>query len=142
MIWKCCLKTCLIYATSLLEIKRLELQYAKEKDEKDRQEREREREIERLEREREREIKREKEERERTDKLAREEREYNLKLEAIRNNFTISDESSDTRIDISKYAKLVPVFDEANPDEFFALRKWLLVFDGPKSYALLLYSLL
>ncbi|XP_064088548.1 uncharacterized protein LOC135202962 [Macrobrachium nipponense] len=88
--------------SSVIEVKRLELQYAEREKEKDRKER--------LERE----------ERDRKERLEREEREYKLKLEQLK----IKRETGgveDSNTNVIKYSKMIPSFDENSPDEFFAL---------------------
>ncbi|XP_068213177.1 uncharacterized protein [Palaemon carinicauda] len=91
--------------SSVLEVKRLELQYAEREREKDR--------IERSERE----------ERDRKERLEREEREYKFKLEQLK----IERETGgvarleDSNTNVIKYSKMIPSFDENSPDEFFAL---------------------
>ena len=104
---------------SPLALKQLELKYAKDKDEvarKDRLERE----------ERERKDRLEHEERERKDRIEREEKEREFQLKTLEMKLKLknggdaeTDESGNKFFDISTVVKLVPNFDESDPDEFF-----------------------
>ncbi|XP_068205624.1 uncharacterized protein [Palaemon carinicauda] len=104
---------------SQLTLKQLELQYAREKEERDRQERKEREELERKER-------RERDELERKDRIEREEREHIYQLELLEKKRTIKDnvsqgDESEQVIDVVKASKMIQLFDEADPDEFFML---------------------
>ncbi|XP_068207459.1 uncharacterized protein [Palaemon carinicauda] len=104
---------------SQLTLKQLELQYAREKEERDRQERKEHEELERKER-------RERDELERKDRIEREEREHIYQLELLEKKRTIKDnvsqgDESEQVIDVVKASKMIQLFDEADPDEFFML---------------------
>ena len=85
---------------SPLALKQLELKYAREKDEL-----------------------------ERKDRLEREEKERQFQLQMLElklrhktgNETDENEEKSDRFFDLSKVVKLVPIFDESDPDEFFSL---------------------
>ncbi|XP_068240875.1 uncharacterized protein [Palaemon carinicauda] len=102
---------------SQLALKQLELLYAREKQERDRQER---REREELEREERREL----EEFERKDRIEQEEIEHRYQLELLEKKRTIKDNvsqgnESEQVIDVVKASKMIQLFDEVDPDKFF-----------------------
>ncbi|XP_068220221.1 uncharacterized protein [Palaemon carinicauda] len=111
---------------SQLALKQLELQYAREKEERDRHERREREELERKERREREERERERDELERKDRIEREEREHRYQLELLEKKRTIKDnvsqgDESEQVIDVVKASKMIQLFDEADPDEFFML---------------------
>ncbi|XP_068223944.1 uncharacterized protein [Palaemon carinicauda] len=111
---------------SQLALKQLELQYARGKEERDRHERREREELEKKERREREERERERDELERKDRIEREEREHRYQLELLEKKRTIKDnvsqgDESEQVIDVVKASKMIQLFDEADPDEFFML---------------------
>ena len=105
--------------SSHLALKQLELRYALEKEERERKER-----IEREERERRERIEREEREREYEREEKERDRQHQLRLAEMRQRSHGDSDDNDTGVrgfDVSKVSKLLPNFDESEPDEFFML---------------------
>ena len=98
-------------------VKQLELNYAREEKQKEREEKQKERE----EKQKEREFQMQREEKEREFQLQMLELKLKYKQENVDSESYSGEVTNSAPFDISKVVRLVPVFDELDPDEFFSL---------------------